>query len=191
MEVLAMICGLLFLGSSDSDDFDLPKPYGLADYFAIHTDSKGNKRWTKNYGGSEADYGRYIVAGANNTFYLVGYGQSNTNDFPKRYGDFDIQIIKIKNDFVSASAVNWDFELSAYPNPLKTNDLLNVSFHSESALPIQVSIFNLMGQKCFMQKIQANEGKNNIEIPFQLPAGMYSLQLQSIDNQSSRLILVE
>jgi hypothetical protein len=183
--------GLLLLGSSDSEDFDLPKYYGLADYFAIHTDSKGNKRWTKNYGGSEADFGRYIVAGANNSFYLVGYGQSNTNDFPKRYGDFDIQIIKIKNDFVSASAVNWDFELKTYPNPLKTNDLLNVSFHSESTSPIEIHIFNLMGQKCFTQKIQANEGKNSIEIPFSLAKGIYTLQLQSVDNQVSKLIVVE
>ncbi len=182
--------GLLFLGSSDSEDFDLPKPYGLADYFAIHTDSKGNKRWTKNYGGSEADFGRYIVSGVNNSFYLVGYGQSNTNDFPKRYGDFDIQIIKIKNDFVSVSAMNWDFDIKTYPNPLKVNDLLNVSFHSEISTLVQINIINLMGQKCFTQKIQANEGKNNFEIPLQLTTGMYSIQLQSVDNQASSLIFV-
>ncbi|MEZ4933964.1 MAG: T9SS type A sorting domain-containing protein [Saprospiraceae bacterium] len=85
-------------------------------------------------------------------------------------------VADVKNDFV----------VKYYPNP--TADQLQVQAILPSTLPVQLSIFDGLGQRLISQKNKALGSQLSATIPVgQLPAGMYWLEIKSGDDQFRKM----
>jgi len=71
----------LLVGQTKSDrgQDKTEKNYGLSDFWAVKTDSKGNKLWDRTFGGSEYEICFAVVEGAENTYLLAGQSGSPAN----------------------------------------------------------------------------------------------------------------
>ncbi len=91
--------GYLLGGNSDSDKgsdkTDAGK--GLFDYWIIKINSNGDKVWDKDYGGTDFDYFKSIVAASDGGYLLGGYSQSGAggDKSDTSRGMYDYWIVKI------------------------------------------------------------------------------------------------
>jgi len=77
--ILELDDGYIILGSSHSNDLDLPGNYGLSDVWILKIDKDGDLLWSKNYGGSKWDYFYRIFKNENNTFTI--FCLTNSTDY--------------------------------------------------------------------------------------------------------------
>ena len=88
----------IIVGSSDSNDIDITDNKGSYDFWVIKISPTGQLLWEKNYGGSEIDEAKAIVATDHNDFVIIGNTRSNDKDISKNLGSSDLCIIKINNN---------------------------------------------------------------------------------------------
>jgi hypothetical protein len=62
---------------------------GNSDAFLLHLDSLGNYKWSRNYGGDEADIGRRVLFDASLGYFIAGYSNSFSGN-----GNFDAYLIR-------------------------------------------------------------------------------------------------
>ncbi|RMB58605.1 hypothetical protein EAX61_09925 [Dokdonia sinensis] len=89
--------GVIMVGSSESDDFDITNPKGSYDFWAVKIDSNGNLQWQKNYGGSETDTAYAITTTADGNYIIAGDTRSADGDITNFKGTADVWIVKINN----------------------------------------------------------------------------------------------
>jgi hypothetical protein len=78
-------------------------------------------------------------------------------------------------------------KIKIYPNPIGSNQSLNIELTSDESLSLSYEILSIQGQKLFQQKITLQQGENNFTIPTQnLSAGIYFFK---IDHQMFRFIV--
>ncbi len=100
--------GYIVAGWSNSDDQDLSGNYGLvarSDYWLLKLDKKGNKEWTKRYGGTRTDKATSIRQTNDGGFIVAGISGSSDNDVSSHYGsgivrDFWVLKLDGKGDIV-------------------------------------------------------------------------------------------
>lgn len=86
--------GYLVLGNSFSTDGNITNNFGGSDFMITKLNAMGEIVWTKNYGGSNFDFGTSIRKSQNG--YLVsGYSQSTDNHLESNNGNNDYWVFKI------------------------------------------------------------------------------------------------
>lgn len=93
--------GYLILGNSFSTDGVITANYGGSDVMITKLNANGAVSWSKNYGGSNFDFGTSIKK-ASNGYLVTGYTQSIDIDVNENKGDNDFWIFKI-NEFGNIS----------------------------------------------------------------------------------------
>jgi hypothetical protein len=83
-------------------------------------------------------------------------------------------------------------QLSMYPNPVISGNMLNLSIPSDEALEASITITNMLGQIVQQQTIPMNEELNEITLPsISLRKGYYIVSVVSADGRKSSPLIVE
>lgn len=90
--------GYILAASSDSKDVDITNNKGSYDFWILKIAADGNLIWQKNFGGSEIDEARAIIATNDNNFLIVGDTRSTDKDIQNNNGGADIWVIKMNTD---------------------------------------------------------------------------------------------
>ena len=120
--------------------------YGSGDFDAwiIKTDANGDTLWTKNLGGSGADFGFSMQQTSDGGYVLCGY----TNSYGA--GDANVWLIKLAPDVTTIEenshvSIN-DYQLKQnYPNPFNPTTTINYQLAVNSK--VELTIYNLLGQQ--------------------------------------------
>ena len=87
--------GLLMVGASESNDFDVSDSRGSYDFWAVRVDASGNLLWEQSYGGSEIDIAYAATASPDGGFLLAGDTRSADQDVTNLLGSADVWLVKI------------------------------------------------------------------------------------------------
>ena len=99
--------GYILFGISNSISNDLPQNNGGDDYGTMKIDKNGVKQWTRNYGGSDTDYGISVQQTTDGGYILLGGSKSEDKDFSQNNGFYDYGIIKIDKNGVKQWSKNF------------------------------------------------------------------------------------
>jgi outer membrane protein OmpA-like peptidoglycan-associated protein len=72
--------GYILVGSTNSNDGDMPGNKGKMDVFVIKIDEGGNSIWRRNFGGTSFDEGHAVAAAPDGRIYIAGTTFSNDGD---------------------------------------------------------------------------------------------------------------
>ena len=165
--------GYIIGGYSESDDGDVTHNHGGSDYWIVKTDSAGQMKWKKNFGGSFSEQlqdglqqtvdGSYIIAGTT---------LSNDFDVSGNHGkNFDYWMVKLcSNDSLGIEEKHVKL-VSIYPNP--TNDNLTLTVDA-MLVGSDYTISNQQGETILRGKITAEISTINIS---ELSAGAYIFKI--------------
>ena len=64
--------GLVMVGASESDDFDISNSKGSYDFWVVKVSAKGDMLWEKSFGGTGIDKAYAIVKTQDNNYAVVG-----------------------------------------------------------------------------------------------------------------------
>lgn len=177
---------VLCMGDSYSNDMDVSNNYGLSDIWLFLTDSKGNLKSEKSFGGAGADFGYDFAVKPDSRILIVGNTTSKNGIFRSNYGNKDVAVIQVKYDFSSAIENVNDFSnVKIFPNPVK--DKLKVEIGD--ALIENVTLTDLNGRIIRHNKIETNNGLTEIECA-NLPEGVYFLNIFIKNRIINRKIIV-
>ncbi|MFD2551272.1 hypothetical protein ACFSQP_05530 [Bizionia sediminis] len=90
--------GYILIGSSDSDDVDINNNIGTYDFWIVRISETGSIVWEKNFGGTQIDEARGILAVNNNSFFVIGDTRSSDNQVSNNLGAADLWLININLD---------------------------------------------------------------------------------------------
>jgi hypothetical protein len=85
----------IITGTSDSSDVDIADNKGTYDVWAVQITSKGTLVWRKNFGGSEIDEAKGIIATPDQHYMLIGNTRSSDKDIQANKGGADLWLLKI------------------------------------------------------------------------------------------------
>ncbi|MBK6729825.1 MAG: T9SS type A sorting domain-containing protein [Bacteroidetes bacterium] len=195
----------IFLGYSESIDYDLPGNYNggeTVDYWLFATDSNFNPLWSKNFGGSDpcgdlgcSNFSGNLVLKDNMLYAFI------KNTIPDSFPDYDIECgMEGTNDYYTdawlvafdLSTVNIDMPIVdnnffIYPNPAENS--IFISGNTPDSNSYTFLMYNTLGQKVYeVAFINNEENKINIQ---SLPSGLYVAAIISdgIIIQSEKIIL--
>jgi hypothetical protein len=86
--------GMIMVGSSESNDFDISNPKGSYDFWALKLGLDGEMIWQKNFGGSGIDIGYAVEKSLGNTYYMTGDTRSSDGDVLDFKGNTDYFLVK-------------------------------------------------------------------------------------------------
>ncbi len=87
--------GILMVGASESNDFDITDSRGSYDYWVVRLDGSGNLLWEQSYGGTEIDIAYTATATADGGYLLAGDSRSGDLDVLSPKGNADVWLVKI------------------------------------------------------------------------------------------------
>lgn len=90
--------GLVLVGSSESNNFDVMHSKGSYDFWVIKLHADGMLHWKENYGGSGIDQASSICKTGNNSYLIAGRTNSADGDVAKPLGNFDAWVIHINDE---------------------------------------------------------------------------------------------
>jgi len=89
--------GILMIGASESNDFDISDPNGSYDFWAVRIDASGNLVWERSFGGSEIDIAFDVTKTPDGNYVIAGDTRSNDGDVTEFNGNADVWVIKIND----------------------------------------------------------------------------------------------
>ena len=89
--------GLVMVGASESDDFDISNSKGSYDFWVVKVSAKGEMLWEKSFGGTGIDKAYAIVKTQDNAYAVVGNTFSADTDISKNNGESDVWLIKVSD----------------------------------------------------------------------------------------------
>lgn len=87
--------GIIMVGYSESENFDVDDSKGSYDYWVIKLHANGMLHWKRSYGGSGIDQAFGIARTAHNSYIIAGRSNSDDQDVKNPLGNFDAWIIHI------------------------------------------------------------------------------------------------
>ena len=87
--------GILLVGYSESNNFDVTNNKGSYDFWVLKLDFEGHLHWKQNYGGSGIDQAFSVVKTDYNSYIIAGRSNSADKDISNPLGGFDGWIIHI------------------------------------------------------------------------------------------------
>lgn len=110
--------GFIGVGSSKSNDGNVPDNYGETDFLVVKLDFNGNLEWCKNFGGSEMEEAISVVETINNEYIISGTTNSNDYDISAAISgnSYDFWTIKLDQN----GNIIWDHSYGgSYSEELK------------------------------------------------------------------------
>ncbi|WP_422858317.1 hypothetical protein ACOKFD_13025 [Flagellimonas sp. S174] len=89
--------GLVMVGASESDDFDISNSKGSYDFWVVKVSAKGEMLWEKSFGGTGIDKAYAVVKTQDNAYAVVGNTFSVDTDISKNNGESDVWLIKVSD----------------------------------------------------------------------------------------------
>ena len=89
--------GLVMIGASESDDFDISNPNGSYDVWVVKISAKGDLIWEKSFGGTGIDRAYDVVKTDEGAYVIVGETFSTDGDIFKNNGESDAWLIKVSD----------------------------------------------------------------------------------------------
>ncbi len=89
--------GLVMVGASESNDFDISNSKGSYDFWVVKVSSSGELIWERSFGGTGIDKGYAIVKTQDNSYAITGNTFSADTDISKNNGESDVWLIKISD----------------------------------------------------------------------------------------------
>jgi len=89
--------GILMIGASESNDFDISNAKGSYDFWVVRIDASGNLLWERSYGGSEIDIAYAATKTPDGNYVIAGDTRSNDGDVTEFNGNADVWVIKIND----------------------------------------------------------------------------------------------
>ncbi|MDG2164500.1 MAG: T9SS type A sorting domain-containing protein [Flavobacteriales bacterium] len=111
-----------------------------------------------------------------------------TNNDDTNTGDVHVTNNYTFNVGVSIEQVEL-FDFSAYPNPAK--DEIHISFSQKRQEDVVVLLYDLKGSKTVLFDGTWNQKVQTIILPLDLEKGVYTLEVQSINGQSTQLLAIQ
>ncbi len=170
--------------------------------FTQNVDELLNNQFTATYQMNLANTYKSLIQNSvyNDPYYPLDFGytsqtfdDSYTVNFVVNHAKYGIQpfiekrsqTAKDQLDETILSTKNYTLsEFSFYPNPLKSNDVLNIIFNNQSTDNMQISIWNLLGQKVYQKEIEVSQYKANILLE-NIPSGIYILRSRFTNNTNN------
>ncbi|MEO0900894.1 MAG: hypothetical protein AAFY00_02350 [Bacteroidota bacterium] len=90
--------GLVMVGASESDDFDISNSKGSYDFWVVKVSAKGEMLWEKSFGGTGIDKAYAVVKTQDNAYAVVGNTFSVDTDVSKNNGESDVWLIKVSDN---------------------------------------------------------------------------------------------
>ncbi len=87
--------GILMVGASESNDFDITDSRGSYDFWVVRLDGSGNLLWEQSYGGTEIDIAYTATATLDGGYLLAGDSRSDDLDVSNPKGNADVWLVKI------------------------------------------------------------------------------------------------
>lgn len=104
--------GFIFIGSTNSNDYDVTENHGMSDYWVVEIDNIGEIKWQKTFGGSGNDLGSTMTLTNDGGYILLGETTSNDGDVTKNNGGLDYWVVKIN----STGVLLWENSLGGAQN---------------------------------------------------------------------------
>ncbi len=113
----------LFVGSSQSDDFDCTGNHGMSDYWVGKTNSNGDLLWSRQFGGSLEDWPYHVTITNNGSYLITGYSYSNDGDLSGNYGGCDAWLLLLDSagNFISQKNFGGSYDDRLYKTYQKPN----------------------------------------------------------------------
>lgn len=89
--------GILMVGASESNDFDISDPKGSYDFWAVRLDAQGSFLWEQSYGGSEIDIAYAVTKTPDGNYLIAGDTRSTDGDVTNFKGNADVWLVKIND----------------------------------------------------------------------------------------------
>ena len=89
--------GIVMVGYSESNNFDVTDNKGSYDYWVVKIHHDGGLHWKKSYGGTGIDQAFGITKTGNNSYLIVGRSNSTDGDIKNSKGNFDGWVIHIND----------------------------------------------------------------------------------------------
>ncbi|MEO8088321.1 MAG: choice-of-anchor J domain-containing protein [Bacteroidota bacterium] len=112
--ILTSDSGIIIVGGSRSNNGDINGNHGNSDVWILRLDSAWNILWSKCYGGSNDEDGRFITSASDSEFIIGATTQSNDGDVSSSLGGSDYWIFKIDN----VGNVIWEKSLGGSQNDI-------------------------------------------------------------------------
>lgn len=93
--VEALDGGLVMIGYSESEDFDVTDSKGSYDFWVVKLSKEGQLKWKKSFGGSGIDQAYGIAKTNQNTYLITGVSNSDDLDITENKGSSDVWVIHI------------------------------------------------------------------------------------------------
>lgn len=90
--------GYIIAGFSLSEDGDLNKNQGGADYWIVKLSQQGEIDWQRSFGGSGRDVARDIHQLSDSGYLVAGISNSNDGDVSGNHGEHDFWIVKLSHN---------------------------------------------------------------------------------------------
>ncbi len=176
--------GYIMVGSTSSNDGNLPTTHTYNDLWVVKLDIAGIIDWQKSIAGNVYAPSGSIIPTNDGGYAICGNTASYDDTVVSINGSADYWIIKLAP--LSATSVQenqlTNIVLSIYPNP--TNDIIHINT-STSLTNESYSIVNTLGQTILNGKIENESSTIDVQT---LQAGIYFLQLGNKQTQSYKII---
>jgi hypothetical protein len=117
--------GIVYCGSSASNDGDVPGNQGLFDAWIFRTGSDGNILWNLTLGGSQSDSFSKLLTTNDGGYIAIGSSNSSDGNLPGNQGGTDIWVVKFGPDPLSIVETLSADALRIFPNP--SSDMIHVT----------------------------------------------------------------
>ncbi|MEO8085576.1 MAG: T9SS type A sorting domain-containing protein [Bacteroidota bacterium] len=176
--------GYFIVSLTASNDGDVSGHHGVADYWAVKTDSSGNIEWQKCLGGSDLEWAYQGIQTMDSGYAVIGWSDSNDGDvsghhFPFQGNADDYWVVKLSSQ---ATDVEEDFEiitgLNAYLNSNKNQ--LHIEFRANDKVKIQIQLLDITGRLLVTDDFSAMPGLNIRDVAIEkIHSGIYITRLVS------------
>jgi hypothetical protein len=85
----------ILIGSTGSSDHDLTGNHGSWDVWVMKINQSGDVIWSKNFGGSQEDFGQEVISTQDGGFLVGGFSSSNDFDVTGNFGNADYWVLKL------------------------------------------------------------------------------------------------
>ncbi|MDQ3100973.1 MAG: T9SS type A sorting domain-containing protein [Bacteroidota bacterium] len=162
--------GMIFCGSSSSNDGDVPNNQGGSDAWLFRRDMNGSILWTIALGGSQSDSFWKMSPTNDGGYITIGQSSSSNGDLTGNYGFTDIWVVKFGADPVGMVEISDRSFIDIYPNP--TRDWLHFSSLCPDGDTSKWELLDARGRVVITGILSDPSAQINVEV---LPPGTYSL----------------
>lgn len=183
--ILTSDSNYVIAGYTRSNDGDVRNNQlvNFQDFWIVKLDQNANIISQACLGGTSDDWARSVIESADGSYVVTGWTKSNNGDVTLNKGGNDLWILKLDNNLVGTNNIK-ALNFNIYPNP--NNGVFQIQINDEY-LPAELNVVNALSQKVFTKKLDSNY--HQIELK-DLPKGLYTIQITSKSNSTSKKIIV-